>query len=90
MPNTLGALTLVLATQRSGSTLLCRDIESLGGLGDPRESFLGLAEQAERESVSEDDVLKRIARGVTESDPGIGAVKGRRGSSHTARRSLAP
>jgi Stf0 sulfotransferase len=75
MPNNLDALTLVLATQRSGSTLLCRDIEGLGGLGDPRESFLGLAEQAERESVSEDDVLERIARGATESDPGIGAVK---------------
>ena len=75
MRNAPDALTLVLATQRSGSTLLCRDIESLGGLGRPRESFLGLAEQAEREAVSEDDVLERIARGAMESDPGIGAVK---------------
>jgi LPS sulfotransferase NodH len=75
MPNALDALTLVLATQRSGSTLLCRDIESIGGLGRPRESFLGLAEQAEHESVSEDEVLDRIARGATESDPRIGAVK---------------
>jgi Stf0 sulphotransferase len=75
MPNAPDALTLVLATQRSGSTLLCGDIESLGGLGRPRESFLGLAEQAEHESVSEDDVLERIARGATESDPRIGAVK---------------
>jgi LPS sulfotransferase NodH len=75
MANAPDALTLVLATQRSGSTLLCRDIESLGGLGGPRESFLGLAEQAEHESVSEDDILERIARGATESDPRIGAVK---------------
>ena len=75
MPHALDALTLVLATQRSGSTLLCRDIESLGGLGGPREYFLGLAEEAEHGSVSEDDVLERIARGATESDPRIGAVK---------------
>jgi len=75
MPGSLDALTLVLATQRSGSTLLCRDIESLGGLGGPREYFLDLVEHAQHESVSEVDVLERIARGVTDSDPGIGAVK---------------
>ncbi len=75
MPAAPDALTLVLATQRSGSTLLCRDIESLGGLGSPREHFLGLAEQAEHEAVSEDDILERIARGATDSDPRIGALK---------------
>lgn len=37
---TMDALTLVIASQRSGSTLLCRDIESLGGMGAPREHFL--------------------------------------------------
>lgn len=33
-------LTLVLANQRSGSTLLCQDIASLGGMGRPGEYFL--------------------------------------------------
>jgi LPS sulfotransferase NodH len=75
MPTPPDALTLVLATQRSGSTLLCRDIESLGGLGGPREYFLDLVERAEHESVSEADVLERIAHGVTQSDPNVGAVK---------------
>lgn len=75
MVHDLDALTLVLATQRSGSTLLCRDIESLGGMGVPRENFLGLAEQAERESLAEPDVLARIARGATDDEPRTGAVK---------------
>ena len=75
MVQELDALTLVLATQRSGSTLLCRDIESLGGLGVPRENFLGLAAQAENESLSEPDVLARLARGATDDEPRTGAVK---------------
>ncbi|MEM8787400.1 MAG: Stf0 family sulfotransferase [Pseudomonadota bacterium] len=33
-------LTLVLANQRSGSTLLCQDIASLGGMGVPSEHFI--------------------------------------------------
>ena len=75
MPANLDALTLVLSSQRSGSTLLCWDIESLGGLGAPREHFLGLHEQAARSPVTEADILDRIARGATDSDPHVGAVK---------------
>jgi hypothetical protein len=67
------AVTLVLSSQRSGSTLLCRDIESLGGLGDPRERLLSL--QRGSGVASEADVVERIARGATEEAPEVGAVK---------------
>jgi len=33
-------ISIVFATQRSGSTLLCNDIKSIGGLGAPGEHFL--------------------------------------------------
>lgn len=75
MTHDLRAITLVLASQRSGSSLLCRDIESLGGMGAPREYFLNILGKNAREGLGEQDVLMQIAQGVLPVDPGIGAVK---------------
>lgn len=69
------ALTLVISAPRTGSTLLCRDLASLGGLGSPREYFRGFDAQAKAGGVSEDDVVARLAKGVQAEAPGIGAVK---------------
>jgi LPS sulfotransferase NodH len=75
MAQELHALTLVLGTQRSGPTLPCRDIASLGGLGSPDEYFPDILGKNVRPGLSEKDVLERIARGVQDDSPGIGAVK---------------
>lgn len=75
MTQEMNAITLVLASQRSGSTLLCRDIESLGGMGAPREHFLEILGNNARAGLSEAEVLDCIALGVTKEAPGIGAVK---------------
>jgi LPS sulfotransferase NodH len=69
------SLTLVLSSARSGSTLLCRDIASLGGLGFPREYMRGYADAAQRGSMSEADVVGRTARGVRKDAPGVAALK---------------
>lgn len=70
------SLTLILSVQRSGSTLLGRDIESLGGLGSPREHFRGgIDAQAGRPPSSEREVLERLRLGVQDGAPGISAVK---------------
>lgn len=71
----LHSLTLVMSSARSGSSLLCRDIASLGGLGFPREYMKGFGAVAKRGSVSEADVLERVARGVREDAPGVAALK---------------
>lgn len=70
----LHSLTLVLSTQRSGSTLLGRDIESLGGLGTPREHFQTLANE-HPDVLTEAVVWERLGRGVDESAPGVAGVK---------------
>ena len=71
----LHSLTLVLSSARSGSTLLCRDIASLGGLGSPREYLKGFDAQARQGSVSASDVLDRLAKGCLDETPGVAAVK---------------
>jgi LPS sulfotransferase NodH len=71
----LHSLTLVLSSARSGSTLLCRDLASLGGLGFPREYLKGFGALARRGPVSEADVLDRAARGVRKDAPGVAALK---------------
>ena len=73
----LRGLTLVIASPRSGSSLLCRDINSLGGLGDPKEYFLdGVVRKRQGGAKpSEADVLRMIRCGATEDTPHIGAVK---------------
>ena len=71
----LHSLTLLVSTQRSGSTLLGRDIESLGGLGSPREHFRGFEAQAKLSRMSENDVVERLTLGVEKSARGVTAVK---------------
>lgn len=71
----LHSLTLVISSARSGSTLLCRDLSSLGGLGFPKEYLTGLDKQALQEKVSEKDVLERMARGCQDDAPGVAATK---------------
>ncbi|MBD3625456.1 MAG: hypothetical protein HUJ24_08780 [Rhodobacteraceae bacterium] len=68
-------LTLVLASQRSGSTLLCNDIKSLGGLGSPAENFLKLFRAGDGSGLGPQDVKDRIAAGADEQSPDVGAVK---------------
>ncbi len=74
-PEDLHSLTLVMSSARSGSTLLCRDIASLGGLGFPREYMRGFGAAARRGSASETDVLDRLVRGVRKDAPGVAALK---------------
>lgn len=71
------AITLVIASQRSGSTLLCQDIASLRGMGAPREYFLDILNQPKqpKSTPTEADVLACIAKGIMPSDPATGAVK---------------
>lgn len=69
------SLTLVLSSARSGSTLLCRDIASLGGLGFPREYLKGFGAVARRRAVTESDVLDRMTRGARDDAPGVAALK---------------
>jgi LPS sulfotransferase NodH len=71
----LHSLTLVLASARSGSSLLCRDLRSLGGLGFPKEYLTGLDKQARQEPVSEQHVLERLAQGCQDDAPGVAATK---------------
>lgn len=77
MPEQLRAITLVIASQRSGSTLLCRDIESLGGMGAPKEHFLDILSGFKSGACkpTEQDVREMIARGATKKMPHVGAVK---------------
>lgn len=51
---------MVLSTQRSGSTLLCRDIASLEKLGTPDEHFLELLSER---TVDENSFSRLIAKG---------------------------
>lgn len=77
-PGSLHSLTLVLSSARSGSTLLCRDIASLGGLGAPREYFKVTKKRDDirrRPPSSEADVLARVALGVRDEAPGVAGVK---------------
>lgn len=72
------ALTLVIANQRTGSTLLGQDIASLGGMGVPKEHFLEIlraSKTGEAEAHTEADVLEMIAKGAQEDAPHVGAVK---------------
>ena len=74
-PADVRALTLVISAPRTGSTLLCRDLASLGGLGSPREYFRGFETQVKAGTATEVEVLARLAQGVQPESPGVGAVK---------------
>ena len=71
----LHSLTLVLSSARSGSTLLCHDIASLGGLGMPKEYLRGLRTEPRTTTATEVDVLERVAMGVRDDAPGVASVK---------------
>jgi LPS sulfotransferase NodH len=71
----LHSLTLVLSSARSGSTLLCHDIASLGGLGKAKEYLRGLRSEPRTTTATEVDVLERVATGVQEDAPGVASVK---------------
>lgn len=75
MADDIRSLVLVLASQRSGSTLLCRDIENLGGMGVPKEHFLDIVGKNARQGLNEQDVMQQIAKGVRPADPSVAAVK---------------
>tara|TARA_Y100001968_G_C19366453_1_gene722775 strand:+ start:580 stop:1395 length:816 start_codon:yes stop_codon:yes gene_type:complete len=73
-------ITLIVSSQRSGSTLLCRDIESMSGMGSPEEYFTYFFQERSKinkifKRYNENDVIKRIGKGCIASEPNIGAVK---------------
>ncbi len=74
-PEDLDSLTLVLSSARSGSTLLCHDIASLGGLGMPKEYLRGLRTEPRMTTATEADVMERVAMGVREDAPNVASVK---------------
>ena len=74
-PEDLDSLTLVLSSARSGSTLLCHDIASLGGLGMPKEYLRGLRTEPRTTTATEADVLERVAMGVREDALNVASVK---------------
>ncbi|MEL6648675.1 MAG: Stf0 family sulfotransferase [Pseudomonadota bacterium] len=67
------SVTLIFASQRSGSRLLCDDVASLGGLGHPREQFNYILPW--QDTRGEEDVFEAIASGATRRNPGVGSVK---------------
>lgn len=71
----LHSLTLVISSARAGSTLLCHDIASLGGLGMAKEYLRGLRSEPQKTDATEADVVARVAMGVQEDAPGVAAVK---------------
>ncbi|MDZ5621235.1 hypothetical protein [Nocardioides bizhenqiangii] len=73
-PADLHSLILVLSSAGSGSKLLCRDINSLGGLGMPKEYLRGFRKRPRGAGPAEADVLKRVAMGVQDDAPGVASV----------------
>ncbi|WP_133117367.1 Stf0 family sulfotransferase [Paramylibacter kogurei] len=79
----MNKLTLVLATQRSGSTLLCKDMIGLGGLGLPKEHFkrlFGEHKKAEAKGNplprSEKDIVDFLREnGCSDDNPDVAGVK---------------
>lgn len=68
-------LTIVLASQRSGSTVLCQDVTAVGGLGVPNEYFLKIIGHNKPQDPGEQHVLEAIARGQDPARPEAGAIK---------------
>lgn len=67
------SVTLIFASQRSGSKLLCDDVASLGGMGRPREQFNYILPW--QDTRGEQDVFDAIASGATRRNPDVGSVK---------------
>lgn len=51
---------LIISSQRTGSTLLCRDIYSLGSLGEPKEFALPYLQKTKFQSFSSDDFASML------------------------------
>lgn len=68
-------LTIVLASQRSGSTVLCQDVTTVGGLGIPNEYFLKIIGHNKPQTPSEQHVLEAIERGRDLERPEAAAIK---------------
>lgn len=68
-------LTIVLASQRSGSTVLCQDVTAVGGLGVPNEYFLKIIGHNKPQNPGEQHVLEAIARGQDPKRPEAAAIK---------------
>ncbi|WP_112321220.1 Stf0 family sulfotransferase [Oceanibium sediminis] len=69
-------LTLVLANQRSGSTLLCQDIFSLGGMGRPGEYFLKVVGGGKpKPGVTEATIRDILQQPQATGDSGVAAIK---------------
>ncbi len=68
-------LTIVLASQRSGSTVLCQDVTAVGGLGVPNKYFLKLIGKNKPQNPGEQPVLKAIIQGQDPERPEAAAIK---------------
>lgn len=68
-------LTIVLASQRSGSTLLCQDVSAIGGLGVPNEYFLKIVGNNKPKAPSERLVLEAVKKGQDPNRLQAGAIK---------------
>lgn len=67
------SLTMIFASQRSGSRLLCDDVASLGGMGHPREQFNKILPW--QETLGPDDVFQAMADGHARGAPEVASVK---------------
>lgn len=77
-PAEMDGLTLVLGSQRAGSSLLCRDLLGMGGLGAPEEYLVPLIRRSRRAKGAlpgPEEILERIGRGRRADAPRIGALK---------------
>ncbi|MEM1267080.1 MAG: Stf0 family sulfotransferase [Pseudomonadota bacterium] len=66
------SLTLILALPRTGSSLLCHDLASLGGLGRPGEHLLPLVGQKAAPPYRREDVVKLCQLGKDPAAPVLG------------------
>ncbi|MEM9429525.1 MAG: Stf0 family sulfotransferase [Pseudomonadota bacterium] len=66
------SLTLILALPRTGSSLLCHDLASLGGLGRPGEHLLPLVGQKAAPPYRCEDVVKLCQLGKDPAAPVLG------------------
>lgn len=63
---------VILATQRSGSTLLCSDIAKLKCLGTPNEHFLAISQQ---ENKYDPELVAKFMKNCNEHDSDFFAIK---------------
>lgn len=64
--------TIILATQRTGSTLLCAEFEAIGGLGRPGEHFLTWLQTAPADALLPEAALDSILDPGRDPDGNVG------------------